>query len=254
MDDSIFKQLTELMSDFLKTYDFKIDSESRSFKNEKKSVIINYNELKNLIELDIAEVSEGGEIGEYKTVSNWMYDSENFKNDAQIIASDFCETISKYSGITKSRFANLTDVALPSKAAAGQTPNLEAFTQKFLTIFPQYKDVYKAHISEHGEFLYVDFFKATAVVKMRELLANKQANRKQLEKFFSMLGEMYCEADATVINVISAVIITGAFCDNPDDFAECEKYLKNCPYLVLASRNILKKYAKSKKFREVFNK
>lgn len=252
MDDSVFKQLIQQMSDFLKTYDFTVDDESHSFRNQKKSVIINYNELKNLIELDIAEVSDSGEIGEYKTVSSWLYDAEGFKNDAEIIASDFCETVSKYSGITKSRFASLTDVALPSKAAAGQTPNLEAFTQRFLTIFPQYKDTYKAHISEHGEFLYVDFFKSTAVVKLRELLENKQANRKQLEKFFGMLGEMYCEADSTVINVISGVIVAGAFCDRPDDFNECEKYLKNCPYLVLAGRNILKKYEKSKKFREVF--
>ena len=115
------------------------------------------------------------------------------------MAEDFADSLREIFGMKK-QVSNLKDVALPSKAASrGPTPNVEALAQRFLAIFPQYKDAYREHMAKYGEFLYQDFFARTAAVKLKELCADPKANKKQLEKFFDLLNEMYAEGDANVL-------------------------------------------------------
>ena len=139
---------------------------------------------------------------------------------------------------------------MPKKAEAGAEPNIEAFTQKFLAMFPQYKETYKAEVAKYGEFLYVDFFKKYGIEKMNELLADESKNKKQLAKYWKMLGEMHYEGDSNVGDLICTVIIGGSFFNDPAKFNEiAEKYLEDFPFLKAASKAAVINFKKNKKLR-----
>lgn len=207
------------------------------FLNDKKAVQVSYDEKKKLFRLLTADVEEGKEV-QFREVSAWLFDETHNLRDAKAVAEDFADSLREIFGMKK-QVSNLKDVALPSKAASGATPNVEALAQRFLAIFPQYKDAYREHMAKYGEFLYQDFFARTAAVKLKELCADPKANKKQLEKFFDLLNEMYAEGDANVSSTVTYTILGNAFGGDVEKFDSLKDYMEKCPYLRQNGRAML---------------
>ena len=138
------------------------------------------------------------------------------------------------------------------KAAAGTEPGIEAFAQKFLAMFPQYKDSYKEMVAKYGDFLYVEFFKRYGVEKMQELMADETKNKRQLTKYWNMLGDMHYEGELVVGDLICVVILTGAFGKDPAKFdAAADKYLAEYPFLKASAKASVHDYKNNKKLRNI---
>lgn len=251
MDNKFLNEILSALNEFLSSQGFVAEGETVGcFYNDKKSIKIFYDERNQQFVLQCADIAEGGSKGEYRNLSNWLFDDSHGSRDTAIIAEDFNLCLSEEMGIIKPKVKKSGDVALPSKAEVGATPGIEAFTQKFLALFPQYKDEYRDHVAKYGEYLYLDFLKNTAAVKLRELATDKSANKKQLVKYFDMLGEMYTDGDKTVSNVIVGVIIAGAFKDDIALFESCYEFMDECTYIKNAGKHILEIVRHNKKFAE----
>lgn len=205
--------------------------------NGKHAVKVEYDEDKKLFKLFAAEVAEGKEV-QFKELSAWLFDDSHTLRDAKAVAIDFEECLQTLFGLKK-QASSLRDVALPTKAASGETPNIEALAQRFLAIFPQYKDTYREHMAQYGEFLFQDFFANTAAKKLQELCENPQKNKKQLQKFFDMLNEMYAEGDASVSSTVTYTILGNAFAGDVDKFDSLKEYMEACTYLRQNGRAML---------------
>ncbi len=211
-----------------------------------RALKISYNEDKRVCSLLAAAVTDG-EVGEFATISDWLVDDATSENDAKSVVLDFSEATDKLLGIKKLK--NSAEIKLPSKAAAGETPTVSALCQKFLAIFPQYKETYKEHVAKFGGFLPITFFKETAVPELNKLL--KSGNTKQLGKMVDMLSSMYAEGDREVGNMVAGVIIAGAIGDDKELYAKTLEVIES-PYLKPAVKNIVPIANKNSKYKKVF--
>ncbi len=253
MDNKYIKEVTSAMHEFMTGHGFTADHDSSTFKNDSKLYKVSYDEQKKTFSVSVASVIIDGDEGESKTISSWYFDEANHgSKDTKYIAEDFIGAVAKDNGIKiVASFDNsYKEIELPKKAEEGAEPNIEAFTQKFLAVFPQYKDNYKETIAKYGSFLYVEFYKTYGIQKMRELMADESKNKKQLQKYFKMLGEMHYEGDGTVGDVICTVILAGSFYDDVAAFnAAADKYLEEFPFLKTAARAAVMQFKGNKKLR-----
>lgn len=217
--------------------------------NDKKAVKVDYDEQRKLFRLSAANIEEGKEV-QFKELSAWLFDETHNLRDAKAVSEDFADSLRDLFGMKKPSAENFKDVALPSKSASGATPNVEALAQRFLAIFPQYKDVYREHMAKYGEFLYQNFFAQTAAVKLKELVVDPKANKKQLGKYFTMLNEMYAEGDANVASTVTYTILGNAFGDDLETFDSLKDFMEDCPYLRQNGRAMLQCIKGKKKLRE----
>lgn len=205
------------------------------------SVKLEYSEEKKILSLKAKS-----DDGEFAAISDWLVDENTSVSDAKSVVLDFSEATDKLLGIKKSKVSG--EIKLPQKANKGETPNAEALCQKFLAVFPQYKDTYKLHIAEYGAFLPITFFKATAAVELKNLLEGD--NNKALSKMINMLSAMYAEGDREVGNLVAGVIIAGAVKGN-DELLNKAIDAIDSPYLKPAVMNIAPFAAKNKKLKKV---
>lgn len=252
MNIQYLKEITDVLAPFMKENGFAQDEEHLGvFKGEAKTYTLKYDEEKKLY-----SVSVNANDSETSTeLSSWYFDeSDHGAKDTVCIGEDFLAAVAKDAGVktVKSVNGTVTDVAMPEKAALGEEPNIEAFTQKFLAMFPQYKESYKAMVSKYGSFLYVEFFRQYGIEKMRELMANEIANKKQLVKYWKMLGDMHYEGELAVAEIICSVILAGTFGNDPAAFdSAAEKYLADYPFLKAAGRASVADYKHNRKLRAV---
>ena len=211
------------------------EGDEEIFLGDKYAVKVWYDEKPMMFKLDVATLEEGQPV-DFNTVSSWLFDDAHNERDAAAIAADFADSLSIAFGVKKA-VVRQREISLPSKAAPGSTPGVEAFAQRFLTLFPQFKDTYKEDFAQYGEFLYENFFSKTAAVHLKALVAEK--NKKQLVKFFNMLDEFYVEGDYNVQSVITYTIIGGAFGDDLALFEEMQPYLTDAQHLVVPCRTMI---------------
>jgi hypothetical protein len=209
-----------------------------------KAVKVWYDESCSQFKLDVAELKEGEGV-DFSTASAWLFDSSHNERDAASVSADFADTLSGIFGIKRAGGIVKRDVSLPSKAAPGNTPGVEAFCNRFLTLFPQYKDMYKEDVAKYGDFLYATFFEKTAGARLRE--AAEQHDKKQCVKMLDMLDEFYVDGDYTVQSVITYSIIGSAFWDKPELFDEVLAYTDRTEHIKKPGFEMLKYIAKTEK-------
>ena len=204
------------------------------YTNSTHAVKIWYNEERKLFMLDVAALN-GDESVDFVNKSMYLFDEGHNEKDAKSVGSDFADTLNTVFGVTRTRRAS---VDLPSKAAPGSTPGEDAFCNRFLTLYPQYKDKYKQDVERYGDFLYERFFSETAAVKLKELMASGE--KKAIIKMLQMLDEFYVDGNFDVQSTITYTIIGGAFRDNTDLFEKACAYMEeNAPHLLIPSKNIM---------------
>lgn len=254
MDIKYIKEIADFMSEFANEHQFTRElSDSLYFKNEFKCYKVEFIEAKSLFIISVAPIDAEGEPSEFNLLSSWYFnEADHGSKDTKCIADDFVSYIAADSGIKLvQNNGDLSQIALPAKAEEGTEPGIQALAQKFLALFPQYKDVYKESVAKYGEFLYVDFFKRYGIEKMKEFLADEIKNKKQLKKYFDMLGDIHYNGDRVVGDVICAVIIAGSFEGNVAAYNTiADKYLEDYPFLKTSGAAAVKNYNSNKKLRE----
>ena len=244
--DEIINNLKEFMSQ----HDFTLNNNG-DFISDDRNFKVDYDDARKEFILLCAEPDTTGDKENYSEISAWYFDFDSHgPNDTKVIADDFIDIISSKLGLSKSDAKTKSQVALPSKAVTGQAPGIEAFTGKFLAMFPQYKDAYKEQVAEYGQFLPVHFYKKYGVEKLRELLV--AGNKKAIIKYFTMLEDMFIEGDKPVGNIICSVIIAGTFKGDSAEFEKvAENYLKDLNYIKLSGRASVAEYKRNSKLRAV---
>lgn len=257
MNIQFLKEVCDAMSPFMSEHGFSSKNQDTGcFVGSSKAYKVSYDDGRSEFVLSAAPIGEDGTEPDFSPLTSWYFNEEDHGDkDTACIAEDFVNAIAADNGIKLVRSVKgVEEVALPSKAALGTAPGIEAFTQKFLAMFPQYKDAYKENVAKYGEFLYVDFFKRYGVEKMRELMKDEQKNKKQLTKYWNMLGNMHYEGELIVGDLICAVIIAGSFGEDPAAYdAAAEKYLGDYPFLKTAGAAAARNYKKDKKLRQALS-
>ncbi len=252
MNIQYLKEVSDVLSGVMKENGYSAEGqELGTFKGEFKTYKIAYAEDKRMFSVSVAPA----ESESFTELSSWFFDeADHGAKDTVCIGEDFLEAVAKDAGITVVKTADGTakEIALPEKAALGTEPGVEAFAQKFLAMFPQYKESYKEMMAKYGEFMYVEFFKRYGIAKMNELMSNEIANKKQLTKYWNMLGDMHYEGELVVADIICAVILAGAFGNQPQKFDEAaEKYLADYPFLKASGKAIVHDYKNNRKLRKM---
>ena len=248
MENHFYNTIIGELENFIKEQGFEIQQDG-SYLNETKRFLIEYDENTKLYNLMLSE-AEGEP--EYAAVSSWSFDDERGEGEAKTIAGDFLDTLRTKLGVAVNRRALSGNVPLPKRSSSGQTPDVSAFCQRVLAVFPKYKDAYRDHVAKYGEFLYLKFFSETITVEIREALDSR--NKKQLKKYFETLSEMYIEGDRNVQNAISVIIITAAIGDSQQRFETAMNQLEDCASLKNVVRHLYRSYmAKDKKLRAMID-
>lgn len=252
MNIQYLKEVCDVLSGFLSENGFSpIESELGVFKGETKTFKIAYDEAKREFGVSVAPTDTEN----FTVLSTWFFDeNDHGPKDTLCIGEDFLEAVAKELGVkvVKATDGTTKEIAMPEKATLGTEPGIEAFTQKFLAMFPQYKENYKDSVAKYGDFLYVDFYKHYGVEKMRELMADETKNKKALTKFWNMLGDMHYEGELAVADLICTVILAGAFGNEPEKYdAAAEKYLAEYPFLKASAKASVHDFKNNKKLRKV---
>ena len=251
MNSQVQEKILEQLSGIIETADFKANEDKTEYKNEKIAFKISHDEEKKLLLLDVAEVNENGEVGEYSNASSWLFENTEELRDAESAGMDFFDTLKNKIGMKNTRINRNGEIAMPSKEKSGNSYNVEAFCAKMLAVYPNLKDEYKNHITTYGSFLYVDFFKTNIVPQIEKLL--DENNKKNLKKVFSVLDDIYINGDRTVQNVVVGIVLCGAVKDNKSRYDVTAEATAEYKFLKVAFVNIMNRYKSNKAFKAMFD-
>lgn len=243
MENHFFDIVLEPLSEFISEQSF-VKLEDGSYANESKRFKVEFDETAGLYNLLLADADDEPE---YATVSSWGFSDDKGEKEAKTIGLDFLDTLRTKLGIKPNYAKNAANVPLPKKSG-NKANNINALAQQMLAVFPKYKETYRQHIAENGEFLYLNFFSQTVVSDIRQAL--DEQNKKQLKKIFDVLCDVYVEADRDTQNAVAVTIITGAIGDSKERFETALSYMEDCAYLKTAITQLNKAYmGKNKKLR-----
>lgn len=240
MDNRYYDKVIEEMQPFFDEQGFKTE-EDGSFKHDKKSVKVQYDEGRQMYTLSAADI-EDGNIGEYAEINAWLFDDSQNAKDAASVGIDFTATLRKNLGIKVKRAAG-AEVELPSLSKGGSI-TVTGFAKKMLDFFPVLKDEYKSHIAENGNFLYLNFFGEHLVPQIKTVLTS--GNKKQTKKLFDLLDDLYVKGDKDTVNTIVAVLCAAAYKDEKVTKATKEM-LDGDKHFLSSFENFLPVLPKSKK-------
>ncbi|MCQ2451451.1 MAG: hypothetical protein MJ080_05705 [Clostridia bacterium] len=247
MDNRYLGKVINEMTPFIEEQGFKT-CETGEYKNEKKSVKVEYNEAKQQFVLLVADVDEEGKIGEFGEISAWLFDDSQTEKDAEAVGIDFVDTLRKNMGVKIAQKQNL-QVDLPT--ATGDKFTISAFAKKVLDTYPQLKDEYKNYVAKYGSFLYLNFFGTYLVPLLKETLGEK--TKKSGKKVLELIEPAYVKGDNDTSNV--AIACLAAACYNDDKITEAVNNLLadnvNLKMSVVSFGNVLKT---NKKLRNILVK
>lgn len=209
MDNRYYENVVAELRPFLNENGFSFRDDG-SFRTESKAFKIEYSEPRQMYLLLGADITDG-EPGEYTELSAWLFDDSQNAKDAGSVGVDFTSTIRESLGIKLKR-APVSDVDLPSADKNGSL-TVTGFAKKVLDVFPQYKDAYKAHIAQYGNFLYLNFYSETLIPQIRASL--KEDTKKSRKKIFELMKTGYVQGDRETVNTVVAVLAAAA-CENDD--------------------------------------
>lgn len=240
LDNRYYDRVIEEMQPFFDEQGFKAE-EDGSFKNDKKSVKVQYDESRQMYTLSAADI-EDGNIGDYSEINAWLFDDSQNAKDASSVGIDFTASLRKSLGIKVKRAAG-AEVELPTLSKGGSV-TVTGFAKKMLDFFPALKDEYKNHIAENGNFLYLNFFGEHLVPQLKSVLTS--GNKKQIKKLFDLLEDLYVKGDKDTVNTIVAVLCAAAYNDEKVT-AVVKEMIENDKHFLSSFENFMPVLPKSKK-------
>ena len=247
LDNRFYDNVIAEMKPFFDEQGFKASTDG-SFKNETKSVKVEYNEARQMYLLYIADITEGN-VGGYAEVSAWLFDDSQNAKDAVAVGIDFTNTVRDNLGIKPKR-AKVSAVDLPTAEKNGAL-TVSGFTKKVLDVFPQYKETYKEHIAKFGNFLYLEFYSETLVPQIKTVLSEN--SRKTVKKLFELLEFGYINGDKETVNAVVAVIAAATY-ENEELKAKALEMLESDKHFQSCASAFMPVFASKKKIREALVK
>lgn len=212
-----------------------------SFANDKKSILVEYNEQRQMYTLSVAEFDENNNtFGEYKEINAWLFDDTQNAKDAESVGIDFVNSLKKEFGVKTNKKA--INIELPT-ASKSDTMNITGFTKKMLDVFPTLKETYKYHISVYGTFLYINFFGEHLVPLLKDTFAS---SKKQIKKVYDVFEDAYVKGDKDTVNIMVALLCAVSYNDSNADAAIKEMLSENSHFLA-SYTNFVPVFASNKK-------
>lgn len=239
MDNRYFDGVIAEMQSFFDEQGIKPVSDG-VFANDKKSLLIEYNDAKQMYVLKGADI-ENGETGEYAVLSEYLFDDSQTEKDAVSVGIDFVETLRSSLGVKVKRTA--TPVELPT-AQKGDALNVSGFTKRVLDVYTMYKDSYKAHVATRGTYLYMEFFAETLIPQIRTVLSTNE--KKQVKKLYELLNDGYLHGDKETVNIVVACLAAAVYNDEALKTAAVAM-LENNAHFKTSFENFVLAFAKNKK-------
>ncbi len=196
---------------------------------ENGSALIVYDSTDKKIRLFGSGDKEIADEKDCKELSLWMFDPDvSDERDVKSIANDFADTMAENFSVAKVR--DLSQIKLPksvskNKAKSGADMyDTQTLANRFVMIYPEYKDSLKQNILDYGEFLPVDFCEKYIVPKTLEVL--KKGSAKEQKKLFLMFNDIY-EDGLNEVQDIIAVVILSRMDNKPEYLAIADKYMSD---------------------------
>lgn len=214
-------------------------------------VIIEYDSESGKIKLLAAE-NENTAPADCRQLSLWLLDtSVHDEKDVRSIANDFVETLEQ--NYAKAKAKDISKVKLPSSVSKNQAKSgvasydAQTLGNRFVMIYPEYKDALKQNLLDYGEFLAVDFSEKYIVPKTLEVLEN--GTEKEQKKLFMMFNDIYEDGLNEVQDLIAVVILSRM--DNNEKYLEiADKYMSDYMKPTIHHINKVMASAAGKKYRE----
>lgn len=241
MDNRYYDKVIEEMQPFLDEHSFKNEKDG-SFKNDKKSFKVEYDEARQMYTLSVADIEEGI-IGEYSEINAWLFDDSQTARDAVAVGVDFVGSLRKNMGIKIKRSASGAEVELPTFTKGGSM-TVTGLAKKMLDFFPSLKEDYKNHIAVYGNFLYLNFFGEYLVPQLKAVFLS--GNKKQIKKLYDLLADIYVKGDRDTVNTIVALLCAAAYNDEAAKKAVIEA-LGDDKHFKSSFENFLPVFSKNKK-------
>lgn len=244
MDNKYLLNVIAEMKPFFDENGFVCESEG-VYKTDAKKIEVSYNDARQMFVLKVAEI-EVDDFGEPVELSAWLFDDSQNEKDAESVGMDFVDTLRKNMGIKAKKVGGI-NVDLPTVSKDGAL-NVSGFAKKALDVYPQLKDLYKEHIEQYGNFLYMNFFADNLVPAFVESLAADSKRAKK--KIYDLCNNAYLKGDKETVNIVVACL-AAACCKG--EKAEIMDMLEQNPHMkssVLAFIPMLS----SKKMKAIFLK
>ena len=225
---------------------------SMSIMGEKGSAMVIYDAESKKIRLLGSGDAEISNPDDAKELSVWILDTnEQDDRDVKSIANDFIETME--SNFASAKLKDISQVKLPksvskNKAKSGaEMYDVQTLANKFVMLYPEYKDDLKQNIFDYGELLPIDFCEKFIVPKTLEVL--ESSNVKEQKKLFGMYNDIY-EDGLNEVQDIIAVVILSNMNNNPKYLEIADKYMSDYMKPTIHRVNEMMEGEKGDKIRE----
>lgn len=176
---------------------------SAVFSGETTAYGVFYVEEKKHFELRTCDASDGGQTGEWKVISTWLFDpATDGAAQAHDIADDFLETIRG----PKQRAA----VRSKKKRRKDDDNNIDPvfFFNRFVGIFPELKDELNLERDRYGDVRPVTFARENLLPKL-EAVCSAGADGDTVARCGSLLSDLYKNGDLDVRSIVTIVVLNG---------------------------------------------
>lgn len=247
MDNRYYDNVIKEMAPFFEENGFKMQDDI--FVSNEKCVKIVYNEENQTYNLLVAEATADG-VGEFSNINTWLFDDSQTAKDATSVGVDFTNSLKEQLGIKHERKLTENGIDLPSASKTGNM-TISGFTKKMLDVFPAMKDEYKAHISENGTFLYLNFYGVSLIPRLVRLF--EEGTKKQIKKFYDIIEDSYVKGDRETINITVALLSAAAYKNEKVD-AKIKDMLADNKHFLSAYNAFSNTFAKNNKLISVLVK
>lgn len=197
--------------------------------------------LEGKISLSCAKSQAGNAVDDdYKIISTTLFDPEKADNrDIQYLVNDFRDGVIETYGKKGGGKQKLPQPISKSAAKNGSVYyDLNTLGSRFVGIYPELKEIYKANIAKYGEFLADDFFINYGNAKFRETV--QQNDPQRMKRLFNVLNEVYNDGTNQTQSVI-VVTILGSLYDDENLLANCTDYMDDMTLSVIETNKLLRK-------------
>ncbi len=144
-------------------------------------------------------MTEEGPDNEWNTMATWMFDPEtDSTKEAESIGNDFYDAVSAVTAVKRVKQAK------KKKSDEGNADPL-FLAKRFVTFFPELKDVVKEERDNYEEFRGVYFIRTYVVDKVNALL--DRGVKGEVNKMAQMLSTQYANGDMDTRSIITIVIL-----------------------------------------------
>ena len=231
--NKVFELITEKVGTALKEQNFskeKVASTDKElvalFTSEAIAYSVVYYMDKMHVVLRSCAMSEDGPDNNWNTMATWMFNPEtDGAKEAESIANDFVETVSATAIVKRVKQA---------KKKKGDDGNADPLflCKRFVTYFPELKEIVKSEQDNYEEFRGVNFIRTYVVDKVNALIS--RGVKGEMNKLAQMISTQYSNGDMDTRSIITIVLLNSIDEKNMEKFAPLlsEELQKSWSYAV----------------------